>query len=219
MRTKNRIMKTFTSSIFKLLITMLVFSACSSRKDPEKYMGYWVEGNNDLTIPTEIKEQAGKLYIVADNEGEKIEMPASFDEDGKSLNAKHLTPAGSLDVQAVYLNESKRLKITMANSSTEFTKISEAEAKERAKKVEAFYDPDFLISKWINLKATDSDPIEIRKDGDKYFLQTALNNTEIKYDKRAFVWSYLNSPSRISRLKNGNLQWELGALLTEYKRM
>ncbi|WP_130854986.1 hypothetical protein [Olivibacter jilunii] len=167
MRTNNCIIKTFTSSIFKLLIAMLVFSACSSGKDPEKYMGYWVEGNSDLTIPTEIKKQAGKLFIIADNDGEKIEMPATFDEDGKSLNAKHLTPAGSLDMQVVYLEDSKRLKITMANSSTEFTKISETEAKERTKKVEAFYDPDFLIGKWINLKATDLDPIEIRKDGNK----------------------------------------------------
>lgn len=213
------IMKTFNAFIFKLLIAMLVFSACSSGKKPEKYIGYWIEGGDDLVMPTQIKEQAGNLYIIVDNEGEKIEMPATFDEEGKSLTAKHPSPAGNLDVQAIYLDGSKRLKMTIANSSKELSEIPETEAKERVKKIEAFYDPNFFIGKWMNLATTEASPIEIRKEGDKYFLQAALNNMEIKYNKRFFVWSYMGGTSRISRLKNGNLRWDIGAFRTEYKRM
>ncbi|HWV73865.1 MAG TPA: hypothetical protein VN040_19230 [Pseudosphingobacterium sp.] len=212
-------MKILNAFTFKLLVALFVFAACSNDKNPEKYIGYWMESDDDLVMPTQIKEQAGKLYIIVDNEGEKIEMPATFDEEGKFLTAKLPSSAGNLDVQAIYLDGSKRLQMNIANSSKELSEIPETKAKERAKKIEAFYDPSFFIGKWMNLATTEAGPIEIRKEGDKYFLQTALSHMEIKYNKRFFVWSYMGSTSRISRLKNGNLRWDIGAFRTEYKRM
>jgi len=198
---------------------LLIFSACSDGRDADKYVGYWVESDNELIMPTEIREHEGKLYILVDIDGKTVEIPASFDEEGKSLHAKLPTPAGNVDLQVAYLDIDKKLKINIAGSSTDFSKISEAEAKERAKKIEDFYDPNFLVGKWSNLKTPNADPIEIRKEGEKYFLQTPLSNMEIKYQNRYFAWSYMGSTAKISRLENGNLQWEIGALRTEYKRM
>lgn len=122
--------------IFLLLsLIILFYITCSSSKDPDRYIGFWQEPSDDLAVPTEIKQQKGRLYIIIDVDGEQTELPATFNEEGTSLHAKLPVKSGNLiDVQAIYLKESKRLQMNIAGLSNELSKISEAEANKRKKR-------------------------------------------------------------------------------------
>ena len=207
--------------IFHLLSLIIFFhAACSNGKDPEKYIGFWLDPGDELAIPTEIKQKNGKLYIVMNVNGEQTELPAMFDREGKSILAKLPMPTGNLvDVKALYLSESKRLQMDIAGMSNELSKISEAVATQRKKKINEFYDPSFFVGKWIDIKTTNPDSIEISKQDDQYFLKTKLDSTEIRYNKRFFEWFYMGNPNTIRRLKNGNIEWSIGALRTEYRKL
>src|SRR5690606_5672297 len=103
---------------------------CSSDNGADHFVGKWVEEGKDLSEPIEIKRENDHLFLLMKNNNETMEIPSTYDKEQKKLNAKISKGGKSIDIQAIYLSDSKKIKINMMGKSAELFKISNDEAAE-----------------------------------------------------------------------------------------
>ncbi|CDT26620.1 exported hypothetical protein [Sphingobacterium sp. PM2-P1-29] len=166
-------------NIFLAVITLTIFYGCST-SSRDNYIGYWSEDEKKFSKVLEIKKEGDKLYL----KSLEFESPAIYNKEDKTLSAEFSNGLSSITLILNLLDDPEKMKMSIGNKSTSFSKISKEEALKHQAEYEAYYNPDFFIGEWKSETDSGSPLKIIKEDNNYYYVGGLLGKYKMSYNTK-----------------------------------